>query len=261
MRQFTEAIRSGHYARKQLYCRDPLVAWSHRSRFEIALRLARTFAGRRVLDYGCGDGTFLGLLDARGCLPAYAIGAELKESVVRDCQARLGRPSRLDFVLTTELKRPAHQGVYDAVFCMEVLEHLLEVEPVLNLLTDLLTPTGCLLISVPVETGIPLVVKQTVRRIAGWRGIGDYPGVTPYSMREMFAGLFARSRQHIARPIHNQQTGEPAYDHKGFNWMLLRETLKKRFDHVTTLGSPLVWLTPHLSSQAWLIARKQTSAR
>ncbi len=57
-----DAISDGHYAKKQLLCKDWLIAWSHRSRFQMGLGLAREFSGKRVLDYGCGDGTFLAML-------------------------------------------------------------------------------------------------------------------------------------------------------------------------------------------------------
>ena len=70
-------VGAGHFARKQIDSRDPLIAWSHRRRFRTGLALARPFAGGRVLDYGCGDGTFLGLLQASGTPPALAVGAEI----------------------------------------------------------------------------------------------------------------------------------------------------------------------------------------
>ena len=57
-----DAVRSGFYAQKQIYSRSRLISWSHRGRFATGLRLARDVAGARTLDYGCGDGTFLGLL-------------------------------------------------------------------------------------------------------------------------------------------------------------------------------------------------------
>ena len=63
-------LREGHYAAKQIFCRDSLIAWSHRRRFEVGLRLARRFSGKRILDYGCGDGTFLALLHAAPLAPA-----------------------------------------------------------------------------------------------------------------------------------------------------------------------------------------------
>ncbi|MFY9574693.1 MAG: hypothetical protein WAV20_25105, partial [Blastocatellia bacterium] len=149
---------------------------------------------------------------------------------------------------------------YDGVICMEVLEHLVEVGPILDTLDRLLSPSGRLLISVPVETGLPLLVKQAIRRIAGWRGVGDYPGTSPYTMREYWTSLFADSKKRIERPIHWGADGSGVHDHKGFNWMALRELLARRFVLERTLASPITWLTPHLASQVWFVARKKTLA-
>src|ERR1041384_5878494 len=109
--------------------------------------------------------------------PASAVGAEVDNRVIEDCRARLTIDG-LSFIGKDELESNEHEGTYDAVICMEVLEHMLEVAPLLDKFTRLLTASGKLLISVPVETGLPLLVKQAVRRVAGWRGIGDYPGTT-----------------------------------------------------------------------------------
>lgn len=68
-----EADGAGHYERKQLLSKDRLIAWSHRRRFETGLRLAGAFAGGRVLDYGCGDGTFLAMLAGEGGVRAEAV--------------------------------------------------------------------------------------------------------------------------------------------------------------------------------------------
>ncbi len=38
-------LGKGHYAAKQIFCKDPLIAWSHRRRFEVGLRLARASQG------------------------------------------------------------------------------------------------------------------------------------------------------------------------------------------------------------------------
>ena len=78
------------------------------------------------------------------------------------------------------------------------------------------------------ETGLPLLVKQAARRIAGWRGIGDYPGTSPYSWREYCTSVFAGSRPHLVRPVYGERM--PFHDHKGFNWMALRDRLARRFD-------------------------------
>ena len=80
-------IQEGHYAKKQL--RNPLglIRWSHRARFAKALKLAADLKGRRVLDFGCGDATFLALLADSPNAPAAGVGAEIESGVVV-CQLR-----------------------------------------------------------------------------------------------------------------------------------------------------------------------------
>ncbi len=256
MTQFDESLGEGHFARKQIFCKDRLIAWAHRSRFEIGLELARECAGGRVLDYGCGDGTFLAMLMDQPTVPAAAIGAELGADGVRDCRARLGNKAGLEFLQIEELNGAEHAATYDYIFCMEVLEHVVELETVLDDFVRLLVPNGRLFVSVPVETGLPMIVKQVARHIAGWRGIGDYPGIAPYTWREYWQSIFAGRRQHIARPIHRHADGSGFHDHKGFNWMALREMLTERFQIERQISSPLPWLPAHLASQVWLIVRK-----
>jgi SAM-dependent methyltransferase len=252
-------VAAGHYAKKQLLSKARLIAWSHGSRFRVGLGLARRFAGTRVLDYGCGDGTLLALVMSEPARPASAVGCEIHPRLVDDCRSRLGHLAGLSFVAVNELDRPEHEGAYDAVFCMEVLEHVFDREPLLERFDRLLAPSGLLIVSVPVETGPALLVKQCARRVAGWRGIGDYPGQSPYTCRELCASLFAGRRQHITRPVHRGADGEPFHDHKGFNWRVLSEELKRRFVLEQTFGSPMRWLPVSLSSQVWFVLRKRSS--
>jgi SAM-dependent methyltransferase len=254
MSDLRNAIGRGHYASKQLFSRDKLVAWSHGRRFETAVALARRFAGKRVLDYGSGDGTFLALTMMTTDAPALGVGAELNAHTVEDCRVRYREEPRLKFVLVDELATPEHVRQYDAVFCMEVMEHVVDWEPELARLKTLLKPGGALIISVPVETGLPLLVKQTVRRIAGWRKIGHYPGTSSYSMSELASSVFAGERQHVRRPIFDTGGGS-FHDHKGFNWMALKARLARDFVVERVQASPFAWLGPHLATQAWFIAR------
>src|SRR4029077_2553768 len=123
-----------------------------------------------------------------------------------------------------------HAAAYQGVVCMEVLEHVVALDVVLERLWRLLAAEGTILISVPVETGLPLIVKQAVRRVAGWRGIGDYPGTSPYTMGELARSVFASDTLHITRPRHRQEDGAEFFDHKGFNWKWLRKKIGERFD-------------------------------
>ena len=250
-------LREGHYAAKQIFCEDGLIAWSHRRRFEVGLGLAARFAGRRILDYGCGDGTFLALLQSTASPPLAAIGAELDAAQVDDCRCRFAGRAGLGFLRIGELDDPRHAGAYEGLVCMEVLEHVVALDTVLNRLWRLLAADGTVLISVPVETGLPLIVKQAVRRVAGWRGIGDYPGTSPYTLRELWSGVTAGEQPHIRRPIYGADGAMPFHDHKGFNWMVLRRKLDAYFAIDETRAAPLPRLGPHLATQVWFAARKR----
>jgi SAM-dependent methyltransferase len=254
-----DADAGGHYAVKQIFCDDRLVAWSHRRRFETALAFAAEFGGKRILDFGCGDGTFLGLAMRESHAPAEAVGVELVREYVEDCQHRYRTDPRLRFATVDAIRSSEHAGRYDAVFCMEVLEHVVDWNPELDLLARLLAPEGKLVISVPVETGPPLLVKQLARRIAGWRGIGHYPGTSSYSFRELAASMFAGDAQHLPRPIFDHGAG-PFHDHKAFNWKVLRARLARQFTIEQCKASPFPWLGPAAATQVWFVARLHTAA-
>lgn len=256
MRNVSGAVRAGYYAQSQIYSRAKLISWSHRGRFATGLRLAREVAGAKTLDYGCGDGTFLGLLAAGDSTPRVSVGAELYPAMIEECRQRFAGHDGLRFVLVSDLDRREEQASYDVIYCMEVFEHVVNPVPLLDQFNQLLTPNGRLVISVPIETGVPVVVKQVVRRVAGWQGIGHYPGTTGYSPAEMLKSVFAGSRQHITRPIIMRDDGTTFHDHKGFNWRVLRALVRERFDLVREDTSPVTWLGPQLGTQRWFIARK-----
>jgi 2-polyprenyl-3-methyl-5-hydroxy-6-metoxy-1,4-benzoquinol methylase len=269
MNALLDAVRSGHYAKKQIHSRSALISWSHRGRFATGLRLAKEVGGARVLDYGCGDGTFLAFLlqsesaeaeasalrSTRSAIEI-AVGAEVNRSLVDDCRQRFAGRAELRFELVDDLNRPDVQGSFDTIYCMEVFEHVVEPAPILDRLHRLLAPGGALVISVPIETGLPVIVKQVVRRVAGWRGIGHYPGTTGYTPMELVLSVFAGSSQHIPRPVFANQDGSTFHDHKGFNWRVLRELITERFDLIRQTTSPFGAVGPQFGTQRWFIARK-----
>jgi SAM-dependent methyltransferase len=258
-KEILESVKDGHYAAKQIYCRDRLIAFSHRRRFETGLRLAAMFRGRRLLDYGCGDGTFLALLCRTPDRPARAMGAELDDAQVDDCRKRLADLADVTFEHIADLDGDAYRGAYDGVVCMEVLEHVVDLDGVIDRLHRLLAADGTLIVSVPVETGLPLLLKQAARRVAGWRGIGDYSATSAYTWREYAAGVFAGREPHMVRPIYNEGgAGLPFHDHKGFNWKALADRLSRRFAIERVLASPFAMFGPQLATQVWFVARKKT---
>lgn len=250
-----DPILDGHYARKQLGCPSAIVAWSHRSRFDLASRLACAGAGARLLDYGCGDGTFVALAHGRF---AGVVGADVDEGQIVECRRRLAGLATVRFVVTSALAAPEHAGAYDVVTCMEVLEHTTDGERarVLDALVRLVRPGGRIVISVPIEIGPALAAKQFVRAIAAWRGHGDYRHRERYTPAEMAAAVLGR--RDVARAIYtvNGPTGPFVYcGHKGFDWRTLEREVRARATIERRLFSPLPLFGGVLNSQVWFVCR------
>ena len=248
-------IAEGHYARKQIHCPSRVVAWSHGSRFDLARKLVAGTGARRLLDYGCGDGTFVAMVHAGF---AEARGVDVEPDQVEGCRRRLGDLSGVSFAMTRELG-PADHGAWDVVTCMEVLEHCLEPERrrILDELGQLCAPGGIVVISMPIETGPSLVGKQFFRAVAGLRGFGDYSHRERYSPVEMVRGALALPVPRVSYVGHGATGPFSYYGHKGFEWRDVQTEIRARLSIEQRTFSPLPWAGAVLNSQVWFICRKQ----
>ena len=254
-----DRLASGSYARKQFLCKDRVIAWSHASRFTKARALVAPYAGRRLIDFGCGDGTFLAL--AHDLFPN-AVGADLDVKHLAECNERFANWDGLRFLHTDALDDPSHAGAYDVVTCMEVLEHCTTATIAANLalFARLLAPGGRLIVSVPIESGPSLLGKELLRTIAGWRRLGDYRTRETYRPGELIKMAFAGERTRVERPMHRFEFAPgrmtEAHGHMGFNWKALRSQVRARFPIERTDFSPLGWSRGWCSSQDWLVATR-----
>ena len=252
------AVEPGHYAQKQLGCRSTVIRWSHTARFRLAMALVGTHPGSRLLDYGCGDGTFLGFVTDRFAL---CVGADVDVAQVDDCRSRFAALRNLRFCLVRDLKGREHAQAYAVVTCMETLEHCLDpvVEQVLADLCRLCVPDGLIVISVPIETGPVFAIKYIVRKLAAWRGLGDYAQYETYSFRDAWLMTFATKRTGVPRPAYGSADA-PYHSHYGFNWRRLRQKVSQTLVLERTLFSPMGWCGGWLSSQAWFVCRPRNIA-
>ena len=250
-------LAGGEYARKQLFSRSRIVAYSHGARFRVARRLVQPFVGGALLDYGCGDGTFLALV--RDLFPV-AVGVDADPRSTSNCVKRFADLEGLSFTLTDTVRRPEHAGAYRVVTCMETLEHCPAEEraTVLADLRRLVAPDGRVIISVPIEIGPSLIGKHLFRMVAAWRRLGDYRYRETLRPAELFVMVFATARTVIERPVYKAKFpgGTVRYHgHKGFNWRALASELRPVFALERRLFSPLPWFGPVINSQAWFVCR------
>lgn len=250
-----QLLESGDYARKQIFCRSRVVAWSHGSRFELARRLVRARGGR-LLDYGCGDGTFIAM--AQGGF-SEALGVDVDASQTQECVRRLGSLPNVRFGLTADIAAASETGQWDVVTCMEVLEHCVEDERrrVLDELARLVAPSGMVLISVPVEIGPSLLGKQFFRVLAGMRKLGDYQYRERYAWGELIrtaAGISIPRASYEGVGAHGPYR---YYGHKGFDYRELQTEIAARLRIVKRLFTPLPWLGPLLNSQVWFVCERR----
>jgi 2-polyprenyl-3-methyl-5-hydroxy-6-metoxy-1,4-benzoquinol methylase len=250
-----ELIASGEYARKQLSGGAGLIGWSHERRFRTARRMVQPYAGAGLLDYGCGDGTFLAMVHD---LFPDAVGAEIDQALVDGARERFRALTGLAFVHAGDELDDLPAAGFGVLTCMEVLEHCTSetVERVLGQLKRLAAPGAAVIISVPVETGPALLVKQAARAVAGLRGISGYQERERYAPGELVRMIAGAA---VDRPVYESRfadgTPNRYHGHKGFNWRALAARVERDFVMERTRFSPVPALGPLLNSQAWLLCR------
>ena len=220
--------------------------------------MAEASRGGRLLDYGCGDGTFIALTHG---LFAHATGADVDAAQLEECRRRLGSLERVEFIQSAALVSALNTAAYDVVTCMEVLEHCTDGERarVVGELGRLCRPGGRIIVSVPIEIGPALAGKQLFRAIAAWRGHGDYHHRETYSAAELTAAVFGR--RPLVRPEYCVDTafGPVRYcGHKGFDWRVLEGELRARMQVESRLFTPMPMLKGLLNSQVWFVCRPRS---
>jgi SAM-dependent methyltransferase len=106
-------------------------------------------AGRRVLDYGCGDGALLGWIASRVGREGTAAGYDPNPEALRLAAPMLTR-HRLSAQLYDALDELADDQ-FDAVVCAEVIEHVHDVPELIHQIHRLLVPGGRAVLTTPIR--------------------------------------------------------------------------------------------------------------
>lgn len=231
----------------QLTRDDPsaLKRWIQARRMADALRLVSPAHRLRVVDYGGGDGE----LTARLAEPpeAEAICFEPAVELRDQAEARLATQPRARVEPRAEALPDAWA---DAVFCLEVFEHLPdeESEAALGHIHRVLEPGGRLVIGVPVEVGPPALAKGLFRRLRR-------PGSPDARWREIVAAALGRPRPERALASLGERLPYHPF-HLGFDHRRLIAKLAPRFRLEARRGSPFRWAPILCNSELYLLARR-----
>jgi 2-polyprenyl-3-methyl-5-hydroxy-6-metoxy-1,4-benzoquinol methylase len=109
-----------------------------------AFLLARVAAGDRVLDLGCGDGTFAALLVQAGCR---VVMADVADEALRRARAAASAAEAVKLAEGGAL--PFAEDAFDVVWAGEVLEHVADVVGLLAEVRRVLRWGGRLLVTTP----------------------------------------------------------------------------------------------------------------
>ena len=218
--------------------RNPLKRFSHRKRFQKSIASIPTNNVIRLLDFGCGDALFLNRLKTVLNEKCFLMGFD-----------PIMQPIESNSVnITASWEEVVKEAPFDYITCFEVLEHFdenLQIET-LDKLSKLLSDTGYLVLSVPIENGLPSLVKNFIRKFSCSKK--DLP---LYSINNIMAAC-------LKKKLLQYRTGSNYLSHLGFYHTDLEKVLFNDFTIVEKSFSPFSWLGAQFNAQVFYRIRKKS---
>ncbi len=129
---------------------NPLQWFWHTRRFKNISQMIEPVKGE-VLDIGSADGTFTKII-ADYSKTKKVIGIDILENSVKYARKRFKKDKRMRFLVADAHQLPFKDKRFQAVFCLEALEHIYNPQKVLSEIKRVLKPGGYLIILVPTNS-------------------------------------------------------------------------------------------------------------
>lgn len=190
-------------------------------RFDQALNLADLTPSDRVLEVGGGTGVFL-LSLVKYCNNVYYSDVSLYNDfeapqVLMD---KVESEAAVQFIDTDVTSLAFDDNSFDKIFAMDMLEHVLQEEQAIEELSRVLDKGGQLIVSSPVEIGVPLLIREIYRFVDGNRR-------KTKTHSELLAGILGNP------PIRNEG------GHRGYDYRKTIDYLENFFVSVDFEFSPI----------------------
>ena len=228
---------TGH-SRQLYHSRHRLMNWVHAAHIVGAIRASRSESHHWILDAGCSDGELLVRLAGSY---AFAVGLDHNFQALPTLQQRLDGAHAAQAMQGDLGCLPFRDRSFDRVFCLETLEHVPDMPGAVRELQRVLKEEGTLIITIPLELGFSVLLKQSVARLF----FGAYRG--SYTWREIWNAFRGRL---------DQVERVSLSSHKGFDFRKVVEEIRLYFDAVRLSGLPFRWLGTVLNTQVLIEARR-----
>lgn len=228
--------QQSEYARLTYNSTNRLRRLAHRKRIEKTLNFIPATDPLRLLDFGCGDGLFLNLFN------------EIRPS---ECLL-LGYEPFLDQIpgnsipVVKDWRDVLSRKPFNCITCLEVMEHF-NRDTQSRFIADIssvLSNAGFLIISVPVEKGLPALVKNIVRRIRT-------RDRTLYSFKNLFRSFWGKPFPEI------RNRAGYIFQHMGFYFKNLEPLFVNDFEIVKKVFTPFPCLGSRFNSQVFYLLKKK----
>ncbi len=227
---------------------------AHRSRLNTLVGLLNDRKYDRALDLGCADGWLLDQLARAGRVRA-GLGVDADPASLEVARRRFEGRGGFDFVTPDQIEKVG-TGDVDLLICTETLEHVNDAEGEIANLAKWGKPNARLVISVPIEVGPSLIVKQLGRYVANMAGAYGYE---PYAWSEIVsAALFWDVDSFDSS--HRHPTREGGKGHKGFDFRRVKRELERFCQIDKALFTPFPILGAALNSTAFFVCTVNRSS-
>jgi len=129
--------------KKDFYSEKFAKNFYHSHRLEKVISVLKNYHFNRLLDVGCGDGSFSVLLKS---FTNEVYGVDISEKAVESANEKI---TKACVVTVDEEALPFEDNFFDAVFCGEVIEHLYDPDYLLAEIHRVLKPDGLCIITTP----------------------------------------------------------------------------------------------------------------
>lgn len=247
------------YSQRLLQQGSSLTRLAHQSRFSRVLDLIRRNHYTQALDYGCGDGWLLRSAYDQG-LVSGGLGVDTAAYMLAACYELFSDVQGFQFCRPEDVANKIAPHSCDLAVCTETLEHVIDPEAVLEQILSYCKSEAHLIISVPIEVGPSLLVKQTGRYLANLKGAYGYERYTP---QELFAAtvLWDATRFPSSHSIPGDEISAESLEeasgrgHKGFDYRKIEQLLQRKVTIQQRLFSPFPLLGNLFNSTVIWICR------